>query len=117
LAISAFISGKPVLAGRVDELKEQINDYNQQIAELEKEIAEYQKQIDNAGKESKTLNSQILQLETRIKKFKADITLTGKQISAADILLEEIMMGIETKEKEIIKLNNYWRKSSEIWMK
>jgi murein DD-endopeptidase MepM/ murein hydrolase activator NlpD len=92
-----------VSATRVEELRAQIDEYNSQIAELEKEIAEYQKQIDSAGKESKTLKNQILQLEIRIKKFRADITLTGKQISAADILLEEITLSIRAKEKEIGK--------------
>lgn len=104
-ALATFICvfDKPVLATKIDELREQISEYNNQIAELEKEIKEYQKQIDVASKESKTLNNQILQLETRIKKFKTDITLTEKQILAADTLLEEITIGIQTKEKEIEK--------------
>jgi len=90
-----------VHASTIDDLQAQIDQHNQQIADIEKEIAQYQEELNKNTKEANTLKNQITQLETTKKKLVADISLTQKQIEAANLNIEELGLQIGQKEKEI----------------
>jgi len=91
----------PVSAADIDDLRAKIEERNKQIADIEKEIAQYQEELNKNTKEANTLKNQIVQLETTKKKLAADISLTQKQIEAANLNIEELGLQIGQKEKEI----------------
>ncbi len=93
-------------ASQIDELRQKIDENNAQIAALQKEIEGLQKQLDQTDKDAKTLKNQISQLETTIKKLKTNISVTQKKINSANLIIEELNIGIKEKEKEIADSKN-----------
>src|SRR3989344_1543370 len=85
----------------VQELQGKIEERNTQIEKLETEIKQYQKEIEETGKQANTLQNTIKTLDVTNKKFGADIQITEKKITTANLSIEELSDEITLAEQKI----------------
>lgn len=90
-------------ASVVDELKNRISDRNIKIQELEKEIVQFQKDLEVVGEEKQTLKNEVKRLDISRQKIGADIKLTQNKIDSTNYQIQELSLGIDSKEKSINK--------------
>lgn len=85
----------------MDELRQKIKDNSSEIEKIQKEIEQIQKDLQSNAKEAASLKEKINSLEKAKKKLVADISLTQKQIKAAELNIEKLGFEINSKEEDI----------------
>ncbi|MBU0750411.1 peptidoglycan DD-metalloendopeptidase family protein [Patescibacteria group bacterium] len=87
-----------------EQIKSQMAERSNQIKDLEAEIASFQKQLNTLAGQKQTLQSAIKTLDISRSQLQAQINLTEKKISAANLKLEQLGFEIMDKE-EVIELD------------
>ncbi len=101
LVCFGFFEPTILIASKVDELKNEIENRNTNISELEEEIAEYQEELEKVGEEKKTLNNEIYRLNLDRKKLGSSINLTDNKIESTSLSIQELALGVVDKENKI----------------
>lgn len=83
------------------EVKEQIKQTNEQILKIEKEIAALSKQIAETAEEKKSLSNAIKELNLKKNQLVKERESIQKKINATGLIIENIEIDIEKKEKSL----------------
>lgn len=101
LLITLLLPSNTARAGRIDDLKDQIDVKGVQINEIEKDIKKYQQELTVIGAEKRTLQTAVNELDTSQKKLSADIGVTEVRIDRAVFSIEKLNLEIEEQERRI----------------
>lgn len=87
----------------ISEMNENIDKKKDEIDDLNKKLEIYQSKIKQARKEATSLKNELTILEDEIEKNNLDIQITEKQIQKTNLEIQKLALGIDEKEKEIVR--------------
>lgn len=98
-----ILAGLPKIGGadRISELRSSIDKKNTQIAALELEINKLIKDIEEAAKESQSLQREIRELDLTRRKLLVDIQVTEGKITATDLEIKKLKIEIGDTSRDI----------------
>lgn len=103
LCISLFFFSH-VSANTVDQLNEQIEEYESRIQAIDKEIEEQRKLIQTTSTKAGEIQAQINTLNANRTKLKKDISRTQDVIKKSELTIEKLEIEITDKQRKVIEL-------------
>jgi len=94
----------PVQAETVDQLNEQIDEYEARIKAIDKEIEEQRKLIQTTSAKAGEIQAQINSLNATRNKLKKDISRTQDVIRKSELTIEKLGIEITDKERKVNEL-------------
>lgn len=94
----------PLFAETVDQLNDQIDEYQAKINQIDKEIAEQQKLIQTTSAKAGEIQSQINILTATRNKLKKDINRTQDVIKKSELTIQKLGIEISDKQRKVIEL-------------